>query len=526
LSTFPSFSVAVFSVRHVLIWICALAVWAGMSLSEPLHAKPASGSGKTATPAKSARTTKASNKSTGTTKTSNKSVGTAKASNKPAGTTSTAGKTAKAEPKASRKQEKAARTGGGKGEIHAKRSELKDIERQLGDLKRDLEKTEAQKTEATSAVAEVEREVSKATRALRQTVSERTETSRQLDELEAEQRTLEERIAARQNELAGWLRQNYMYGAANDIASLLAARDPNQFVRDTYYLERLGRARLKLIEALRADLQRKAEHAQRVSSRRATLTRLEEDRRKRQEKLEETHSTRRETLAKIETTLKTQRERMATLKADEERLTQVVNTLVKRAAEAEARAAAARRERERERANARSRARQNSVGDRGTEQFSSTKRDVEPVVGKVQEVPEPTSVDTGFAQLRGKLNFPVAGELLGRFGAPRAGQGTTWRGVFIRAARGAEVRAVSKGAVVYSDWLRGYGNLLILDHGGGYLSIYGNNDALFKEAGAIVRTGEPIASVGASGSESESGLYFEIRHRGQAIDPMQWVRLR
>ena len=457
---------------------------------------------------------------------------TTKAPNKPAGTKSApskppkaeSGKTPRAEPgkaaKATGRQGKAAGTG--RGEIHAKRSELKDIERQLGDLKRDLEKTEAQKTEATSAVAEVEREVSKATRALRQTASERAEASRQLDELEAEQKTLEERIAVRQNELAEWLRRNYMYGAANDIASLLAARDPNQFVRDTYYLERLGRTRLKLIEDLRADLQLKGEHAQRVSTRRATLTRLEEDRRKRQEKLEETHSNRRETLAKIETTLKTQRERMAALKADEERLTQVVNTLVKRAAEAEARAAAARRERERERANARSRARQNSVGDRGAEQFSSA----EPVVGKVREVPEPTSVDTGFAQLRGKLNFPVAGELLGRFGAPRAGQGTTWRGVFIRAAKGAEVRAVSNGAVVYSDWLRGYGNLLILDHGGGYLSIYGNNDALYKEAGSSVRTGEAIASVGASGSEPESGLYFEIRHKGQAIDPMQWMRLK
>ncbi len=502
-----------FSARRALI--CALAIWAGMGLLEPLYAKPPSGSSsKTAraTSAPAARTTKAPNKATGA--------------------TSASGKTSRTEPgkaaRATGRRGAGTEGGAGKGEIHARRSELKDIERRLGDLKRDLEKTEAQKTEATSAVAEVEREVSKATRALRQTVSERAEASRQLNELETEQRTLEERIAARQNELAEWLRRNYIYGAANDIASLLAARDPNQFVRDAYYLERLGRTRLKLIEDLRADLQLKAEHAQRVSTRRATLTRLEEDRRKRQEKLEETHSNRRETLEKIETTLKTQRERMNALKADEERLTQVVNTLVKRAAEAEARAAAARRERERERerATARGRARQNNLADRGAEQFSATKREAEPVVGKVREVPEPTSVDTGFAQLRGKLNFPVAGELLGRFGAPRAGQGTTWRGVFIRAARGAEVRAVSSGAVVYSDWLRGYGNLLILDHGGGYLSIYGNNDALYKEAGSSVRTGEAIASVGASGSESESGLYFEIRHKGQAIDPMQWVRLR
>jgi len=473
-------------------------MWAGTGLFEPLHARTTSESGKVV---KTTRTTSESGKAART------------------------GKTASGSSKAAK-----AASGPSKAEIHARRSELKDLERRLGDLQRDLEKTEVQQTEATRAVAEAEREVSKTTRALRQVISERAEASHQLAELEAEQRVLEERIATRRNELGEWLRRNYIYGATNDIAALLAARDPNQFVRDTHYLERLGRARLELIEGLRADLQLKAEHAQQVTVRRATLARLEDDRRKRQEKLEENYTHRRETLEKIETTLKTQRDRMSALKADEERLTQVINTLIQQAAEAEARAAAAKRERERERANARARARtrQNSVADKGVEHSPDTdkRRRVEPVVGKVREVPEPTPGGTGFAQLRGKLNFPVAGELLGRFGAPRAGQGTVWRGVFIRATSGAEVRAISDGAVVYSDWLRGYGNLLIVDHGGGYLSIYGNNDALYKETGDAVRTGEAIASVGASGSESESGLYFEIRHRGQAIDPMQWVRLR
>jgi septal ring factor EnvC (AmiA/AmiB activator) len=485
--------VAAFSIRRALVF--ALVMWAGMGLSDPLHARPASAQGKTT---KAAKATGGQGKTAKTTK-----AGTAKAA-----------RTTKAA------------SGSSKAEINAKRSELKNIERRLGDLRRDVEKTEAMQTEAVRAVADVEREVSKATRALRQVMTEHADASRQLAELEAGQHELEDRIAARQDELAEWLRRNYIYGAANDVAALLAARDPNQFVRDTYYLERLGRARLELIEGLRDDLRLKAEHAQQVNTRRATLARLEDDRRKRQEKQEESYVRRRVTLEKIETTLKTQREKMVALKADEERLTQVVNTLVQRAAEAEARAAAARREREKARANARTR--RNSVADARVEHSPNVgkKSAAEPVVGTVREVPELTSVDTGFAQLRGKLNFPVAGQLLGKFGAPRAGQGTAWRGVFIRAARGTQVRAVSGGSVVYSDWLRGYGNMLIVDHGGGYLSIYGNNDALYKEVGNVVRTGEAIASVGASGSESESGLYFEIRHRGQAIDPMQWVRLR
>lgn len=480
--------VSAFSVRHALVLVFALAMWGGMGLSDPLHAKPASGSGKKTT--RTAKTTKSASGSGGATKAARPTNGPSKA------------------------------------EISAKRSELKDIGRRLGDLQRDLEKTENQQTEAARAMADVEREVSKATRALRHAMSEHAEADRQLAELKTEQQQLEEHIAVRQKELSEWLHRNYLYGTPSGIVALLAAYDPNQSVRDSYYLERLGHAQLELIEGLKANLRLKAEHAQQADTRRITLVRLEDDRRRRREKQEETYARRRETLGKIQATLKTQKERMATLKADEGRLTQIVNTLVQRAAEAEARAAAARRERER--ASARARVRQNSVASRRVRQSPNVgKNDMaEPVVGKVQEIPEPMPGGMGFAQLRGKLNFPVAGELLGRFGTPRAGQGTAWRGVFIRAPNGAKVRAVSDGTVAYSDWLRGYGNLLIIDHGGGYLSIYGNNDALYKKAGDSVRTGEAIASVGASGSEAESGLYFEIRHQGQAIDPLQWVRLK
>jgi septal ring factor EnvC (AmiA/AmiB activator) len=98
--------------------------------------------------------------------------------------------------------------------------------------------------------------------------------------------------------------------------------------------------------------------------------------------------------------------------------------------------------------------------------------------------------------------------------------------VFIRASGGGEVRAVAGGEVVFSDWLRGYGNLIIVDHGDDYLSVYGNNDALLKELGDDVSGGDAIASVGSSGGAPESGLYFEIRHRGQPLDPLLWVRLR
>jgi septal ring factor EnvC (AmiA/AmiB activator) len=98
--------------------------------------------------------------------------------------------------------------------------------------------------------------------------------------------------------------------------------------------------------------------------------------------------------------------------------------------------------------------------------------------------------------------------------------------VFIRAANGAEVKAIAPGRIVFADWLRGFGNLAIVDHGDGYLSVYGNNESLFKAVGQPVKTGEAIASVGNSGGNPETGLYFELRHLGQPLDPLKWVSLR
>jgi septal ring factor EnvC (AmiA/AmiB activator) len=98
--------------------------------------------------------------------------------------------------------------------------------------------------------------------------------------------------------------------------------------------------------------------------------------------------------------------------------------------------------------------------------------------------------------------------------------------LFIRSPSGQEVRAVAPGRVVFSDWLRGFGNLLIVDHGRSYLTIYGNNEALLKQVGDAVAIAEPIATTGASGGNEETGLYFELRHLGRAFDPLRWVRLK
>jgi len=128
-----------------------------------------------------------------------------------------------------------------------------------------------------------------------------------------------------------------------------------------------------------------------------------------------------------------------------------------------------------------------------------------------------------FVALKGHLRLPVKGTVSNRFGTPRQ-EGSNWKGLFIRSQTGGEVKAVAGGRVVFAEWMRGFGNLLIVDHGDGYLSLYSNNESLYKQPGEPVRAGDVVAAVGATGGQDETGLYFELRHQGKPFDPLVWVR--
>ena len=440
------------------------------------------------------------------------------------------------------------------GEIAERRSDLDELKQRIRELQDEMARAEAERSTAQKALVESERAVSRAVRELGRIEGERRGAEKQLAVLEGEQRETAARIDARRGELADWVRRHYVHGAADGVAPLLSARDPNQLARDAHYLEHLGRARLELIEGLRTDLAETRRRADEIVQRRDRLAALEREQRGRQQQLQTEQSRRKAALAEVSRELKAKKTEVDALQQDEQRLGKLIETLARRARLAAAREAARReaeqREAERRAAAqreaerlaalaARARAEQEPRGETAARAAPEPAPRVEeppparveraqrpePVVGEVRDAAGATPTGVRFNQLRGQLRFPVRGELVGRFGAPRAEGGTTWKGVFIRAGDGAEVRAVAGGEVVFSDWLRGYGNLIIVDHGSDYLSIYGNNDALLREEGDRVGGGEPIASVGSGGVGNDSGLYFEIRHQGQALNPMQWMRL-
>lgn len=150
-----------------------------------------------------------------------------------------------------------------------------------------------------------------------------------------------------------------------------------------------------------------------------------------------------------------------------------------------------------------------------------------PRIQQVQPKPmesRPNPVQTGkaFVELQGQLPWPVQGGIVERFGSRRFE--TTWDGTVIGAREGAAIHAVAAGRVVYADWLRGYGLMIIVDHGKGFMSLYAFNQSLHKSVGEYVRTGDTVASVGRSGGRSSAALYFGIRQKGRAVDPEKWCR--
>ncbi len=141
---------------------------------------------------------------------------------------------------------------------------------------------------------------------------------------------------------------------------------------------------------------------------------------------------------------------------------------------------------------------------------------------------EPTNEFAGraFASLKGKLRLPVKGSILNHFGKHRKDTGVLWKGLFIKAKEGAKVKCVANGEVVFANWMRGFGNLIIVDHGGSYLSLYGNNQAVLKSVGNKVKAGDVIATVGNTGGNKQNGLYYELRKKTKPVDPLKWSKLK
>lgn len=366
----------------------------------------------------------------------------------------------------------------------APKEELEELRGRLKALQRELEQAEESRGEAADALKASEQAISESNRKLRGLEDRRQEIDRRLDDLRRDRRALEERVAGQREAVGRLLHQQYLAGRGETLRLLLNGQDPNRISRELHYLTYISRARAELVKAVQTDLGRLEQNLAETERERVRLDEVANEASEERKRLEKETQERKEVLAKLSRQIREQRREVDKLKRDETRLTRLVDELNRMLAKKRPQA---------------------SIKNLAT--------------------PDASLDGRAFQDLKGRLRLPVAGELAHRFGSPREGN-LTWKGLFIRSGPGQEVKAVATGVVVFADWLRGFGNLLILDHGQGFMSLYGFNEALLRQVGERVKGGDAVAQVGSTGGSSEAGLYFEIRHEGKPLDPMQWVTLR
>jgi septal ring factor EnvC (AmiA/AmiB activator) len=381
------------------------------------------------------------------------------------------------------------------GRTEREKARLESMREQRADLERQLKEKETSRTAAADQLRDTEKEIAASARKLRALGEEQAAARAELATHERELKRLENQTVARQGQLARLLRYQFRPQEADALTILLAGGDPNVTGRDRYFLTLLSRAKADLIADLRHDAAESKRLAGVVAHRGEILSDLARREESERATLRQRQQERQDVLVKISSQIKAQRREIETLRQNEQRLGNLIASLARKATQ--------------------------SRQAKSSKSGKPSDRSLPPPTQTVRA--EPSGTSGAFAKLRGRLAMPVKGTVSGRFGGRREDGQSIWKGLFIRATDGADVRAVAEGVVVFADWLRGYGNLLIIDHDDDFLSVYGNNQTLLADVGQKVVAGKPVATVGASGGQAESGLYFELRHRGQAFDPGKWL---
>jgi murein hydrolase activator len=336
---------------------------------------------------------------------------------------------------------------------------------------------------------ESDKALSEAHRALFALKEDRGRLEAELADIAQRQRDIRSSVSAQQALAEKLLRIQYEQGSGDRLRLLLEGRDPATVARHLAYFGYIQKARAEAIAQLREKAERVQALEQESRERRDALAANEADHERQARVLEKERAAHALVLQRTAGEVERNRREIGKLKRDEARLARLVEEITRAlsAKQPEPKAPAAGR--------------------------------------KVERVADASLASKPFATLKGRLRLPVRGELVNQFGATRGDSGAQWKGLFIRSATGETVHAIADGRVVYADWLRGFGNLLIVDHGGGFMSLYANNEGLLRQVGENVRSGDPVSSVGASGGHEESGLYFELRRDGKPFDPMKWMAL-
>ncbi len=389
----------------------------------------------------------------------------------------------------------------GSAEVSRKNQELNLIQSGIKAASENRQRIQLQKNTLNKQLGEVEKLYGRTAALLRKLQIQVEQKRQNLSEIQQEMHEARIELAKQNKDLAGQIKAAYAMGKKEKLKLLLNQQDPVLSSRMLVYYDYLNKARLTKLASISEAIQ----HLERLGNQQQLETELLEKNLEKKESeqiaIDRVRQQRAELLKQLRKDFSSNEQQIISLKESENKLKNLVSSL------------------------------ERSTGDLAVE-MEQTKKSHQAV--KTSFEPEKNSPDFGgsfsklkgdFFSLKGKLPWPVKGRLSNKFGSARTGSAeSVWDGVLIDASEGTEIHAINSGKVVYSDWLRGYGLLTIIDHGKGYMSLYAFNQSLYRQVGEWVDVGEVIASVGQSGGRSHSGLYFGIRSKGKSVDPLEWCR--
>lgn len=385
--------------------------------------------------------------------------------------------------------------------------QLDAAQKDVAELKKLLEAIQKEKSGVQGELKKTESEMGQLEKQVKGLQQELNKSNEELKRLDTEKKKLQQSRLEQQRLIGIQARAAYQGGQQEYLKLLLNQQNPEKFSRTLTYYDYLSQARLEQLATFNETLRQLANVEQDIANQQNQLNEQKSALDGRREQLAEARKERQLALAKLNKDLSARDQKLKARQQEQAQLGNVLKTIEATLAR-QAREAAEARKLELAAEQARLKGDKASPGANGPLVSSSG-----------------ATYGGNFASARGKLPWPVDGRLAARFGTARGGdERTKWDGVLISAGAGSQVHAVHGGRVVFADWLRGAGLLVILDHGNGYLSLYGHNQSLLKDAGQIVKAGEAIATVGTSGGQNTPALYFAIRQQGRPSDPAQWCR--
>lgn len=353
-----------------------------------------------------------------------------------------------------------------KAELQQTEAEIAKLKKLLGTLQQDMSELETQLKKSESEIGRLRRESQELEQQIRDGESRLQDMQRQAEGLHAA-------LEAQQDQIARQARSAYMAGQQDYLKLMLNQDDPSRVARMMRYYEYVSRARSEEIAEYRNTIEQIRQASVDIVR---EQNRLQDNRERlagQQREIQAQQANRNQFLAGMRGERRTQEQQLKARESERAELAKLIKSLDE----------------------------------------------------AITSIPTPAG-NLPFAQAKGKMPLPIRGTIQARFGSQRGGDARLkWDGLLISASEGAGVHAIHGGRVVFADWLRGSGLLLILDHGGGYLSLYGHNQTLLREVGAWVQPGEAVATVGSSGGLGSPSLYFSIRHQGRPLDPLAWCML-